>query len=693
MDGKWIFGLVLVLALLSFSPMNAFADLDDVSHSYSFNDGFLDNVGGNNLVNPASLNVSGSVYKLGNASLNTTQFYSLGVPVPAGVDSNTTILVPQTKTVSLWFQFNGKAVVYGEYNTMFSLGSGNASNDGKLWEVYYRSAQDKIHVLQGDGVGEYQDYMLNTTGLVNTGTWYNLIVSQTGNNTPTFYLNGISYTGVIESTAGSNWNVSGELRYISIGTDSGHTTQTFGGFLDEVNFWNRTLTSDEIATLYDDGAGREYPFGSLVNSFNATLANITYRPDGVNNYRAYFNVTLNEAYGTVDYAVTCAINTTVIWSERYVPSLYSVPHALANISIFSDSVGGTNISNYITASGLSFTVGGGNSTYFDFVRTSGQNYRNTITASVYYKATGNGTYDLILKDNDGTLTDYWRMVKTGTNISFYQVSGGVAVYKASALTTTAHPTLGAFPDTEVFAEFIYLPIGNGQYTVKLKMNFNTIGTGYTNVGTSVYHSSMEFFTVSTGTVLLKTTFLGIDPAQFEPSLVTVTMGNIGTAYEGEGFTVTPINDSVLVATCDYPSASYYAQKHYVGSYNNSVISTILTSDFSNAVATGNSAQLTGAETDDLTNSLTGTLGAAGLTSTGSKFLVWFVISIIFAAIFAFWVRDVPALALTLGTISFVSLMSIGVYYALIPFWFIIVVVIICGSLVAITFKTVFSTGS
>jgi len=36
----------------------------------------------------------------------------------------------------------------------------------------------------------------------------------------------------------------------------------FDGMIDEVGVWSRLLTSDEVTTLYNAGAGLSYPFSS-----------------------------------------------------------------------------------------------------------------------------------------------------------------------------------------------------------------------------------------------------------------------------------------------------------------------------------------------------------------------------------------------------------------------------------------------
>lgn len=56
--------------------------------------------------------------------------------------------------------------------------------------------------------------------------------------------------------------------------------QWFDGRIDEIGFWNRTLTAFEIGTLYDGGAGNSYPFVDqtivefkAVDDFNASTIN------------------------------------------------------------------------------------------------------------------------------------------------------------------------------------------------------------------------------------------------------------------------------------------------------------------------------------------------------------------------------------------------------------------------------------
>ncbi len=93
--------------------------------------------------------------------------------------------------------------------------------------------------------------------------WTHIVISQ--NNTHVnFFLNGVLVqTDTV--TTGVSGDVPGQLRFSSSRTPDSY----FGGNIDEVGFWNRSLTENEVSNLYNIGNGLTYPF--IENIITITL--------------------------------------------------------------------------------------------------------------------------------------------------------------------------------------------------------------------------------------------------------------------------------------------------------------------------------------------------------------------------------------------------------------------------------------
>ena len=109
-------------------------------------------------------------------------------------------------------------------------------------------------VEQSDGIPGTASGSGNTT--VTDGSWHHVAVVQ-DNDTYTFYVDGVtdgSFTGG-PATPNYGGSVDG-----SIGYDRRDGSHHFNGDIDEVGVWNTSLSSSDVAALYNSGAGEQYPF-------------------------------------------------------------------------------------------------------------------------------------------------------------------------------------------------------------------------------------------------------------------------------------------------------------------------------------------------------------------------------------------------------------------------------------------------
>lgn len=136
--------------------------------------------------------------------------------------------------------------------------------------VQYMIASKWVHAVQNQymffvesGVLDFHvanacanyDYTGVTSAFVPTpGTWYMVTVTYSG-SVATLYIDGSQVTQTTPSEAIKN--CTGVFRIGSYGATAGGF---FDGLIDEVGIWSRAITSTEVTSLYNSGAGFAYPF-------------------------------------------------------------------------------------------------------------------------------------------------------------------------------------------------------------------------------------------------------------------------------------------------------------------------------------------------------------------------------------------------------------------------------------------------
>jgi len=95
---------------------------------------------------------------------------------------------------------------------------------------------------------------------ITDGAWHHIVFIQ-GNNTTEIWVDGtnLSLTNA-SSDVSDNMANFGYGFYIGGQNNRGSNALDYTGNIDEVGIWNRQLTANEIALLYNAGAGRSYPF-------------------------------------------------------------------------------------------------------------------------------------------------------------------------------------------------------------------------------------------------------------------------------------------------------------------------------------------------------------------------------------------------------------------------------------------------
>lgn len=122
-------------------------------------------------------------------------------------------------------------------------------------EYILRLNAGKVNVLMSCSGGTVQ---VTGASSLYTSTWYHIVVTYNSTDGLKVYVNNGS-----PLTASANGTINNSVEPFTIGvarSDGGaiSTGTLFDGIVDEVGVWDRTLTADDVAELYNSGAGMSY---------------------------------------------------------------------------------------------------------------------------------------------------------------------------------------------------------------------------------------------------------------------------------------------------------------------------------------------------------------------------------------------------------------------------------------------------
>ncbi len=211
-----------------------------------------DEVGGNTLTDDNT--VTQAVGKLGNCG----QFTRANSEQLSHVD-NASLSVGD-------IDFTWAGWVYADTLTNNSgiLGKWGTNNEYALWYYNLSSLGLTFMFSVVDGSGGTTHLRAASAGAPATGTWYYIVAwHDSVANTINIQVN----NGTVDSTAHTT-GVRDGTNAFSVGNyASGSAGIYWDGRIDSVGFWKRVLTAAERTSLYNSGAGLEYPFSSGVHIF------------------------------------------------------------------------------------------------------------------------------------------------------------------------------------------------------------------------------------------------------------------------------------------------------------------------------------------------------------------------------------------------------------------------------------------
>lgn len=200
-----------------------------------------DSVGSNTLTNNGTSTYSSALINNGInlGDNNTTK--SLSAVNNLGIDGGTI-------SVSIWIKrltgaTNGK-VFFCQGNSNSKVGYLlRDTGSGTLWVSRFRTGTAEDGAIIG-----------TTTSVISSSIFTHIVLTYDGTNVRG-YLN-----GTLTNTTASSGGASTALPNV-FGLGQDFSATAFASvIIDEVGVWNRALTSTEISTLYNGGAGLQYPF-------------------------------------------------------------------------------------------------------------------------------------------------------------------------------------------------------------------------------------------------------------------------------------------------------------------------------------------------------------------------------------------------------------------------------------------------
>jgi len=174
-------------------------------------------------------------------SLNGTDQY-ITTPIQSLFSSNT------SHSVSLWIKADDSG-----WNGLF----GNRKRDGATASYY-----GILLAIRGSapiGAVTYQRWLglptaaaATTTNTISVGVWHHIVCTYNGAEMK------IYFSGNLESSLNSVSQIDDTFVYSARIGDAGDTIDHHDGLIDEVAIWNRAISSNEVSTIYNSGAGRFY---------------------------------------------------------------------------------------------------------------------------------------------------------------------------------------------------------------------------------------------------------------------------------------------------------------------------------------------------------------------------------------------------------------------------------------------------
>lgn len=187
----------------------------------------------------------GSLFNVWNADLTSFNNYSLDFDGTDDYMKTTGFTLGSAYSFSLWFNLDTSP------NLSTLLNSEHYFTSGYDNFVYRITSPTKITLFSYSGTSSSESITM-TVPTLSTGTWYNIILTNTGSGSAQGYLDGSTVT-----TSGSTTRAFSDLQNskgLIVGDNLTNNNTPFNGKLDEVAVFNYSLSSSDVTSIYNGGA-------------------------------------------------------------------------------------------------------------------------------------------------------------------------------------------------------------------------------------------------------------------------------------------------------------------------------------------------------------------------------------------------------------------------------------------------------
>lgn len=237
---------------------------DGILSYYKFDGDYTDATGNGHDVSTYTSTTLGTEYGKINEGVNSVQtspYTSMEIPYADAFGT------PDGFSISLWIK---ATLVSGETQGFWSYGQYESTYHWCITLSFNSDGTANCNVYPTDGTSTgYIEFSSNT--VVADSTWHHLVYTFVTGGAQNIYIDGSSdYSGTNSlSTIADN----GYPLYMAFDGDVEFDgpAHHLNGDMDEVGFWNRALSSTEVSTLYNGGAGLQYPFSTPPSALSVSV--------------------------------------------------------------------------------------------------------------------------------------------------------------------------------------------------------------------------------------------------------------------------------------------------------------------------------------------------------------------------------------------------------------------------------------
>tara|TARA_R100001244_G_C5146270_1_gene128840 strand:- start:80 stop:1045 length:966 start_codon:yes stop_codon:yes gene_type:complete len=169
-------------------------------------------------------------------------------------------------SISLWFFWDGSGNPRG-----FVGNEDSGTTTGGFW-VLSRSTDAKLHLQSYDGSTEHISATWTDSTTVGDSAWHHFVLTFDGSQTWAMWIDGTKM-----NLADSTGVYSAPSQVVSFGGSAAYSD--FPGKMDEILWYDRVLSDQDIADLYNDGDGTFFPFRTDITVTPSALTITTSQPN------------------------------------------------------------------------------------------------------------------------------------------------------------------------------------------------------------------------------------------------------------------------------------------------------------------------------------------------------------------------------------------------------------------------------